>query len=169
MSVTGLLTGTSTQTSATGLILQPLRCLSTFQVTQTAHWWHQLAMLTSSRCLHATLKMGRFPTAGTGQARGAESLISARGASRGSAPRRASANPAGRRLVGPRKESRILVSVSFHGPPIGRGFRVPHCPPVTDSHRSDAVGGSRGRSIETIRYTGGRAASDSGSAPLGRP
>ena len=55
VSATGLLTGTSTQTSATGLILQPLRSLSMF--TQTANWWHQLAMLTSSRCLLGTMKM----------------------------------------------------------------------------------------------------------------
>ena len=98
VSATGLLTGTSTQTSATGLILQPLRSLSMF--TQTANWWHQLAMLTSSRCLLGTMKM--FVAAGwTGpgqRRRGAEAPSrsfrrEARGASRGSAPRRASANP----------------------------------------------------------------------------
>ena len=38
VSVTGLLTGISTQECATGLILQPLRGLSVF--TQTANWWH---------------------------------------------------------------------------------------------------------------------------------
>ena len=45
---------------------------------QTANWWHQLAMLTSSRCLLGTMKMLMFCTAGLllqggpGQARGAE-------------------------------------------------------------------------------------------------
>jgi hypothetical protein len=43
-SETGLLIGTSTQRSATGSNLKPLRNLSTF--TQTAKWWRQLAMPT---------------------------------------------------------------------------------------------------------------------------
>ena len=57
-----LFTGTCTQRSAPGLILQPLRSLSIF--TQTANSWHQLAMLTSSRCLLRTIKMLKFCTAG---------------------------------------------------------------------------------------------------------
>ncbi len=54
-SETGLLTGTSTQRSETGWILQPLKSLSMF--TQTAKWLQQLVMLTSSRCLHQIMKI----------------------------------------------------------------------------------------------------------------
>ena len=56
-SETGLLTGTSTQRSETGWILQPLKSLSMF--TQTAKWLQQLVMLTSSRCLHGIMKIFR--------------------------------------------------------------------------------------------------------------
>ena len=56
-SETGLLTGTSTQRSETGWILQPLKSLSMF--TQTAKWLPQLVMLTCSRCLHEIMKMFR--------------------------------------------------------------------------------------------------------------
>ena len=96
MSVTGLLTGTSSQRSSTGLILQPLRSLSMF--TQTANWWHQLAMLTSSRCLLWTMKMS-LPACCVRMDRARPEAPSrsfrreARGASRGSAPQRASSNP----------------------------------------------------------------------------
>jgi hypothetical protein len=54
----GLLTGTSTQRSETGWILQPLKSLFTM-FTQTAKWLQQLVMLTSSRCLHGILKIFR--------------------------------------------------------------------------------------------------------------
>ena len=107
--VTGLLTGTSTQRSATGLILQPLRSLSMF--TQTANWWHQLAMLTSSRCLLGTMKMLRLCTAGLlcqggpGQARGAE------------APRRRGAHFGARREArGARRASRLRASARLGQP-----------------------------------------------------
>ena len=97
-----------------------LRSLSIF--TQTAKWWHQLAMLTSSRCLLGTMKMFRFCTVAAGwTGPGAEapkrrsahfemSGAEARGASRGSAPRRASANPA-QSLPPPLPLSRYLVLV----------------------------------------------------------
>ena len=54
-SETGLLTGTSTPRSVTGLSLQPLRSLYTF--TQIAKWWQRLVMPTSSRCLLGIMKM----------------------------------------------------------------------------------------------------------------
>ena len=74
VSTTGLPTGTSTQRSATGLILQPVPTTD----TQTSNWWHQLVMLPNSRCLLVSMKMFRFCSAGLllpcgpGQARGAE-------------------------------------------------------------------------------------------------
>ncbi len=54
---TGLLTGSSTQRSETGWILQALKSLAMF--TQTAKWLQQLVMLTSSRCLHGIIKIFR--------------------------------------------------------------------------------------------------------------
>jgi len=51
----GLLTGTSTRRSETGLSLQPLKSL--FMFTPTAKWSQRLAMLTNSRCLLGILKM----------------------------------------------------------------------------------------------------------------
>ena len=113
VSVTGLLTGASRQRSATGLILQRQRSLSMF--TQTANWWHQLAMLTSSRCLLWTMKMS-LPACCVRMDRARPEAPSrsfrreARGASRGSAPRRASANPA-QSLPPPLPLSRYLVLV----------------------------------------------------------
>jgi hypothetical protein len=61
-SETGLLTGTSTQRSETGWILQLLKSLSTMlnsMFNQTAKWLQQLVMLTSSRCLHGIMKIFR--------------------------------------------------------------------------------------------------------------
>ena len=92
---------------------------------QTANWWHQFAMLTSSRCLLGTMKMFRFCTAGLlrpgglGQARGAEALISALGARR-------EARVAAPRLGAPRPTLvfRVFLAAQLLSPGPLSGFRV---------------------------------------------
>ena len=130
--VTGLLTGTSTPRSATGLILQPLRSVSMFtQNSKLVASTSDADELGTMKMLLGTMKMFMFCTAGlaSGSAsgwtwpgpwrRGAEAPSlsfrrEARGASRGSAPRRASANPASPSILPSPHHHHLPVSPFLH-------------------------------------------------------